>query len=382
MLYRKCLKMKAVSKYFWISTLGLVLSIIYVSFGVFLCLTIIGIPIALKYFDLSGLAINPSNKRIKVNYAYNTILNTIWFIFLGGFIFFVLQVLFGLLSMITIIGFNAGKNIIKGSLAVAFPFGMEITDTKKEFDYVPYENEKYKGRKKIKSLIVLGILIIVLSVATIGLLGFGIYTLLEEKNYFDRITDFNSFVETIRIAIENNGASIISKNKFFTMMVLGCILLYLFIDLGVVLLRIGLRGKAIKKRQSFSSRFNSNPEERIHIRSNEARHDVRPEYKASNPKREVVAPKVVQEMPKSENAFMNQKDTNDFGFDDPLFEKKTLKEDKKEEFKIEEQVKNVEPVFDEPVILDVKESEQEEIDTFVASDDSGLVIPEDNFDSI
>lgn len=56
--------------------------------------------------------------------------NVLWFIFGGGFVSFLLWILFGVLMAITIVGIPFAKAAFRIAGFTAFPFGKELVDTR------------------------------------------------------------------------------------------------------------------------------------------------------------------------------------------------------------------------------------------------------------
>jgi len=105
---------------------GFILFIEYVIGGIFLCLTIIGIPFGLQMFKLSFLALFPFGKKIKEGKfksdLISLIMNIIW-ILVGGIWISLTHLLFGFLCAITIIGIPFALQHLKLARLALTPFG-------------------------------------------------------------------------------------------------------------------------------------------------------------------------------------------------------------------------------------------------------------------
>eukprot|EP01111_Echinosteliopsis_oligospora_P005458 TRINITY_DN187_c0_g1_i1.p2 TRINITY_DN187_c0_g1~~TRINITY_DN187_c0_g1_i1.p2 ORF type:complete len:221 (-),score=33.01 TRINITY_DN187_c0_g1_i1:849-1427(-) len=142
-----------IRKILWIITCGWFFFIAYAIAALFMCLTIVYIPLGLKAFEFAIFAFMPIGKepqliseekliekykaesrgRIKKkprpwelpNHPYTLIGNLIWAFFIGWAIA-IMHVVFGILQALTIIGIgNAGQSFLLSLFAV-WPFGREI----------------------------------------------------------------------------------------------------------------------------------------------------------------------------------------------------------------------------------------------------------------
>ncbi|MDR2939781.1 MAG: hypothetical protein LBV08_05600 [Clostridiales bacterium] len=106
------------------------MSLTWVIFGVFWCLTIVGIPIGLQCFKFAAFSLAPFGKDILL--AHNStsfILNLLWIIF-GGLEIAVTCAVIGLLFCISIIGIPFGYQCFKLAKLALMPFGAEIIYSK------------------------------------------------------------------------------------------------------------------------------------------------------------------------------------------------------------------------------------------------------------
>lgn len=96
--------------------------------GLLWCATIIGIPVGLQCFKFGRLSFFPFGKSI--NYgggAGSLLLNIFWLIF-GGVEMALAHVTFGLTLCVTIIGIPFGLQHFKLAKLALLPFGAEITE--------------------------------------------------------------------------------------------------------------------------------------------------------------------------------------------------------------------------------------------------------------
>ena len=115
----------------WLVLGGLLGSIIFLFYGVLLCLTIIGIPFGLQMFTLAALNLCPfgadvyrKSKDGRVG-CLSTGFNILWLL-LGGIWVALAYFLVGLLMCITVIGIPFGLQYFKLGKLVFSPFGLEI----------------------------------------------------------------------------------------------------------------------------------------------------------------------------------------------------------------------------------------------------------------
>jgi uncharacterized membrane protein YccF (DUF307 family) len=107
---------------------GFVLWLEYVLVGLLLCLSIVGIPFGVQCFKIAGLALLPFGKDIDArpaaDSALRVILNVLWFLFAGLWIFLTHLALAAALA-VTIIGIPFAVQHFKLALLAVWPFGRE-----------------------------------------------------------------------------------------------------------------------------------------------------------------------------------------------------------------------------------------------------------------
>jgi uncharacterized membrane protein YccF (DUF307 family) len=108
---------------------GFITALEYLLAGLLCCLTIIGIPFGLQCFKIAGLALFPFGKEFgsQGGRPVSFVLNVLWFVFAGVWIF-LSHLALGLSLAVTIIGIPFALQHLKlGVLALA-PFGVEIQE--------------------------------------------------------------------------------------------------------------------------------------------------------------------------------------------------------------------------------------------------------------
>jgi uncharacterized membrane protein YccF (DUF307 family) len=110
---------------FWWLTVGIITALEFFFFGLFLCITLIGIPYGLDCFKLAGFTLNPFGKEIDTDFSSHPIANLIW-LFYGGITLALTYAILGLILCVTIIGIPFGKQCFKLAKASLSPFGADI----------------------------------------------------------------------------------------------------------------------------------------------------------------------------------------------------------------------------------------------------------------
>lgn len=121
--------MKILGNIIWLIFGGFFIFLEYVFMGLFLCITVIGIPWGLQCFKLAILALWPFGSTVTSSVqsggCLSTVMNIIWLLF-GGVWICLSHVLFGLLFCITIIGIPFGKQHFKMAGLALTPFGKSV----------------------------------------------------------------------------------------------------------------------------------------------------------------------------------------------------------------------------------------------------------------
>ena len=110
---------------------GFIIFFGYVLGGIFLCLTIIGIPFGIQCFKLAGGVLAPFGREVRAirqpDSTLSIILNIIWII-LPGIELAIMHLALALLFGITIIGIPVAKQHLKLLPLALLPFGRQMVD--------------------------------------------------------------------------------------------------------------------------------------------------------------------------------------------------------------------------------------------------------------
>lgn len=117
--------MRLIANIIWILFGGIWLALLWLLFGIVLCVTIVGIPFGIQCFKMAWLSLAPYGKRVDLNFTEHPIANVIWAV-LGGWVVAVIYLFVGVLNCITIIGIPRGIQCFKIMKLAFFPFGAEI----------------------------------------------------------------------------------------------------------------------------------------------------------------------------------------------------------------------------------------------------------------
>ena len=117
--------MKTIGNIIWALLAGIWLCIGYALSGVLMCITIIGIPYGLQCFKLSKFIIAPFGKEIKTNFEKHPIANILWIVFFGWGS--ALSAIFtGCILCITVVGIPIGLKCFQIAKLLFIPFGSEV----------------------------------------------------------------------------------------------------------------------------------------------------------------------------------------------------------------------------------------------------------------
>jgi uncharacterized membrane protein YccF (DUF307 family) len=113
----------------WLILGGFIAVIAYLLGGIFLCVTIIGIPFGIQCFKLAGLALMPFGREVREKEppggALAVIMNVIWII-LPGLELAVFHLMMALLFALTILGLPLAAQHLKMARLAILPFGFEV----------------------------------------------------------------------------------------------------------------------------------------------------------------------------------------------------------------------------------------------------------------
>ena len=115
----------------WVILVGWELCLMWFISGIFLCITIIGIPFGLQAFKISCFIIWPFGRDISYSNSEMTCLqicgNILW-ILIGGLWIAIGECIAGIIFCCTIIGIPFGLQLFKFAKLAFLPFGAEIVD--------------------------------------------------------------------------------------------------------------------------------------------------------------------------------------------------------------------------------------------------------------
>lgn len=112
----------------WLVFGGLLSALLYIVYGLLLCITIVGIPFGLKIIRLGIFSLAPFGKSIQsdpVSGCMTTFFNVVW-ILLGWWQLAAVHLVFGLILFVTIIGIPLGRQHFKLAGYSLLPFGCRI----------------------------------------------------------------------------------------------------------------------------------------------------------------------------------------------------------------------------------------------------------------
>lgn len=118
--------MRVIGNILWIILGGLAIAISWTLIGLFLCITIIGIPLGVQSFKMAGLTLTPFGKTVQYGGGVgSTLANILWVVLVGWWM--ALGYLgAGVLNCITIIGIPFGIQSFKMAKLALWPFGAQI----------------------------------------------------------------------------------------------------------------------------------------------------------------------------------------------------------------------------------------------------------------
>ena len=119
--------MRVIGNILWMVFAGFWLAIGYLLTGIFFCITIIGIPYGLQCFKLAGFIITPFGKKVDTNFNKHPIANIIWAIFFGCSSALTM-IIIGCILCITIVGIPIGLKFFQIAKLLFIPFGSEIVE--------------------------------------------------------------------------------------------------------------------------------------------------------------------------------------------------------------------------------------------------------------
>ena len=119
--------MRVIGNILWMVFAGFWLAIGYLLTGIFFCITIIGIPYGLQCFKLARFIITPFGKKVDTNFNKHPIINIIWAIFFGCSSALTM-IIIGCILCITTVGIPIGLKFFEIAKLLFIPFGSEIVE--------------------------------------------------------------------------------------------------------------------------------------------------------------------------------------------------------------------------------------------------------------
>ena len=128
-IFRGGNKISTLGNILWLLLGGLTSALFWFVFGIIFYITIIGIPIGKQCFKFAELTLSPFGKEVRTKFDKHPIANIIWIIVIGVW-FYLANIGYGLLLMITIIGIPFGLQYFKLAKLALIPFGAKIVYSK------------------------------------------------------------------------------------------------------------------------------------------------------------------------------------------------------------------------------------------------------------
>ena len=130
----------------WFIFFGITNCILDLVFGLILCITIIGIPVGIKLFKNTSFDLDPFHKELKTTSpsTLNTIGNAIWY-FTVGFIISFSFYLFGLVWNIADAGKPIANQFFKLSDFYEAPLGKEFVENKRRRHHRSHQQQQYSS---------------------------------------------------------------------------------------------------------------------------------------------------------------------------------------------------------------------------------------------
>ena len=121
--------MKLLGNILWLILGGLLVALIYFLVGIFMCITVIGIPFGLQLIKLGSYSLWPFGHQLVYRPnepgCLSIVMNLIW-ILLGWWEIAIIHLACGILFCITIVGIPWGVQHFRMAINSIFPFGKEV----------------------------------------------------------------------------------------------------------------------------------------------------------------------------------------------------------------------------------------------------------------
>lgn len=115
----------------WLLFGGIPAALGYLTGGLALCITIVGIPWGLMCFQLAIQVLMPFGKRVarrrRVTGCISTFSSLVWIV-LAGWLLALMHLIFGAIFMVTVVGIPFGRQHFKLIAVALDPFGYELVD--------------------------------------------------------------------------------------------------------------------------------------------------------------------------------------------------------------------------------------------------------------
>ena len=126
--------MRVILNLLWLIFVGIEIALSYVLAGIVACILIVTIPFGIACFRLAGYALWPFGRTVVRRPdagAMSAIGNVVWFVFVGWWLA-LLQLAYGLVLMITIIGIPFGIAVWKLAGLSIRPLGRDVVERREE----------------------------------------------------------------------------------------------------------------------------------------------------------------------------------------------------------------------------------------------------------
>ncbi len=117
--------MRLIGNILWFLLGGAITGLVWCLLGLLLCMTVIGIPFGLQCFKAASLSFAPFGKDVDVDFSEHPIANVLWAVFVGWELALA-YLTYGVFFCITIIGIPVGLQCFKFMKLAFIPFGADI----------------------------------------------------------------------------------------------------------------------------------------------------------------------------------------------------------------------------------------------------------------
>ena len=117
--------MKFIGNLIWFFIYGLWFAAVHFVLGIALCATIIFIPFGLQNLKIARYVIWPFGRVVETNFDKHPIMNLIWIVF-GGLLLSVVHITVGVVLCITVIGIPFAKKCFRLAALSFLPFGAMV----------------------------------------------------------------------------------------------------------------------------------------------------------------------------------------------------------------------------------------------------------------